>query len=54
MAFHSILVETIEDGIQKETLEQPVFFIDLNLDQIIDAITTGKEEYNLKPFFYNL
>jgi len=52
MVFHSILFERTENSIRKETLEAPVFFIDLNLDQIINAITTGKEEYNLKPFFY--
>ena len=50
--FHSILFERTEDSIRKETLEVPRFFVDLNLDQIINAITAGKEEYNLKPFFY--
>ena len=52
MTFHSILFERTEDSIKKETLEAPVFFVDLNLDQIIDAITAGRQEYNLKPFFY--
>jgi len=52
MAFHSILNEGIKDGIQTETPEAPDFFTDLNLDQIIDAVTAGKQEYNLKPFFY--
>lgn len=50
MTFHSILCERA--NVSKETLEAPVFFTDLNLDQIIDAITIGKQEYNLKPFFY--
>jgi DNA mismatch repair protein MutS len=52
MTFHSILFARTEDGIKNETLEAPVFFVDLNLDQIIDAITAGRQEYNLKPFFY--
>jgi DNA mismatch repair protein MutS len=52
MDFYSILFEKAQGDIKKETAEAPVFFADLNLDQIIDAITTGKEEYHLKPFFY--
>ncbi|UZQ82782.1 hypothetical protein OEI98_002717 [Thermoanaerobacter sp. RKWS2] len=52
MPFHSILFEKNEDGVKKETFEAPDFFVDLNLDQIIDVITRGKEEYNLKLFFY--
>jgi DNA mismatch repair protein MutS len=52
MTFDSILVEESQDSSSKETLRPPDFFVDLNLDQIIDAITIGKDEYNLKPFFY--
>ncbi|MDI6619783.1 MAG: hypothetical protein QME45_14205 [Clostridiales bacterium] len=51
MTFQSILFEKAEDR-KEEILEAPDFFIDLNLDQIIDVITAGREEYNLKPFFY--
>ena len=50
MTFHSILFD--KDGIQKETTEQPSFFTDLNLDQVINAIAERKKDYNLKPFFY--
>lgn len=52
MSFHSILFASTEDSIKEETLEAPVFFGDLYLDQIIDAITANKQEYNLQPFFY--
>lgn len=52
MTFRSILFERTEEAIKKETPEAPVFFVDLNLDQVIAAITVGKEEYNLQPFFY--
>lgn len=51
MTFYSILFD--KDNIQKEAAEQPEFFADLNLDQVIEAITARKREYNLKPFFYN-
>jgi DNA mismatch repair protein MutS len=36
----------------KETATVPEFFVDLNLDQIVETITAGKSEYNLKPFYF--
>jgi DNA mismatch repair protein MutS len=50
--FHSILFETPPADISGDTVQPPPFFSDLNLDQIVDAITAGREEYRLKPFFY--
>ncbi|KUG02610.1 muts domain protein, family 5 [hydrocarbon metagenome] len=52
MTFHSILFERFEDRSKEVRSEVPEFFADLNLDQIIDAITADRPEYNLKPFFY--
>jgi DNA mismatch repair protein MutS len=52
MTFHSILSEKDGDNDAKEgTTGIPDFFVDLNLDQIVDAITADKEEYDLRPFF---
>jgi len=53
MTFRSILFFNSENISQDEgQLKIPDFFHDLNLDQVIDAVISGKEEYNLKPFFY--
>ena len=52
MDFTSILFEKPGSEPAGEMSELPVFYVDLNLDQIIDTVTAGREEYNLKPFFY--
>jgi len=52
MTFDSILFDRIDGSTINETPEEPAFFVDLNLDQVIDSITAGFKEYNLKPFFY--
>jgi hypothetical protein len=48
----SVLFEKADDAVESETAKAPAFFVDLNLDQIIDAITGGRPDYDLKPFFY--
>ena len=50
MPYPSILFD--KNQIEPETAESPPFFTDLNLDQVIEALTVHKQEYNLKPFFY--
>ncbi len=50
--FHSILYDGTAASARRETPTAPAFFADLNLDQIVDAITAGKQEYNLQPFFF--
>jgi len=49
--FRSILFEGSDEGFGDETVAMPEFFVDLNLDQIVDAITSSKKDYNLQPFF---
>ena len=53
MTFHSILFPDPADRPDDDDgLAQPDFFVDLNLDQLIEHIVAGKEAYNLKPFFH--
>ncbi|MBS0222523.1 MAG: DNA mismatch repair protein MutS [Proteobacteria bacterium] len=49
--FGSILFARIQERANADVAQAPPFFIDLNLDQVVDAITLGKDEYNLKPLY---
>jgi DNA mismatch repair protein MutS len=50
--FESILFSDLEMSAGIDGLEAPEIFPDLLLDQIVESITAGRDEYNLKPFFY--
>jgi DNA mismatch repair protein MutS len=51
-AFSSILFTHPDDHRADDARQPPPFFDDLNCDQIVEAITAGRDEYDLKPFFY--
>ena len=50
--FHSILFGSAGGTSVLLEKEAPACFGDLNLDQIVGSITAGRDEYDLKPFFY--
>lgn len=52
MNFDSILSKKHDDSLAEESEEKSNFLKDLNLDQIIEGITAGKQEYNLLPFYH--
>jgi DNA mismatch repair protein MutS len=49
--FESILFEQPGAGPRNGEPEQPEFFADLNLDQVLRSMTAGREQYLLEPFF---
>lgn len=52
MRFESILFERTVGGSGVGGPEEPDYFADLNLDQVLESMTAGREQYELKPFFY--
>jgi DNA mismatch repair protein MutS len=52
-AFCSVLVDRSnpDDPIRPDRPGQPDFFVDLNLDQVVSAVTNGREEYDLASLF---
>ena len=49
--FRSILLGGDADAASAVNQSAPEYFRDLNLDQIVESITVGCDEYDLKPFF---
>jgi hypothetical protein len=52
MTFRSILSPDAPDRVANGRSGQPGFFVDLNLDQIVAAVTAGKDEYDLTGLFH--
>jgi DNA mismatch repair protein MutS len=50
--FRSILFDRTDGDAGVDGAEEPAFFVDLNLDQLLESMTEGRQEYQLEPFFY--
>lgn len=48
----SVLFDRPEDSTSATEGAAPEFFVDLNLDQVVGTITSGFEEYAIRPFFH--
>jgi len=53
MSFSILYEDSEAGGTRPATLTPPACFADLNLDQVVTAITAGREDYDLEPFFYD-
>jgi len=53
VSFRSILFPNQTDMSEIDSRQEPEFFVDLNLDQVVGSATERRDEYRLKPFFYS-
>ncbi len=51
MAFQSLLFPPGQEDASAQDLQPPSCFTDLNLDQIVSAVTAGRGEFRLDVFF---
>jgi len=51
VAFRSILFDRPDDRRGVDERPRPEYFPDLNLDQVVRSLTSGRDEYRLEPFF---
>ncbi len=51
-SLESILWERAPVSPDVDAHAEPDYFGDLNLDQVLEAMVAGREQYDLKPFFY--
>jgi DNA mismatch repair protein MutS len=51
-SFRSILFAEIDPGLDLGAVEEPGYFADLHLDDIVASATAGRDAYDLKPFFH--
>jgi len=51
MTLCSILFKGADSGGFPVARDAPAYFADLNLDQIVDAVTAGRQDYDLHPFY---
>jgi hypothetical protein len=52
MSFESVLFEHPDGSDRTRTADEPDFFADLMLNQVVASVTAGREEYALEPVFY--
>lgn len=49
--FRSILFDQFDDSVEARELAGSGALTDLRLDQVIESVTAGRDDYDLKPFF---
>jgi DNA mismatch repair protein MutS len=52
LSFHSVLFAEPAEQAAAAAQDEPAYFTDLNLDQAVASLASGRGEYELEPFFH--